>query len=32
LVVTEGHFSEVITYKKSAKYLMDMLSFEKKRW
>ncbi len=30
LVVTEGHFSEVITYKNQEKYLMDMLSFEKK--
>ncbi|MGL5113180.1 MAG: DUF4230 domain-containing protein [Flavobacterium sp.] len=30
LVVTEGHFSEVITFKNSAKYLMDMVSFEKK--
>ncbi len=30
LVVTEGHFSEVITYKNQQKYLMDMLSFEKK--
>lgn len=30
LVVTEGHFSEVITYKNQAKYLMDMISFEKK--
>ncbi|MDX6183116.1 DUF4230 domain-containing protein [Flavobacterium sp. Fl-77] len=30
LVVTEGHFSEVLTYKNQAKYLMDMLSFEKK--
>jgi len=30
LVVTEGHFSEVITHKNSNKYLMDMISFEKK--
>ena len=30
LVVTEGHFSEVITYKNQQKYLMDMISFEKK--
>ncbi|MBK0370439.1 DUF4230 domain-containing protein [Flavobacterium agrisoli] len=30
LVVTEGHFSEVITYKNQEKYLMDMISFEKK--
>lgn len=30
LVVTEGHFAEVITYKDRSKYLMDMLSFEKK--
>ena len=30
LVVTEGHFSEVITYKNQAKYLMDLISFEKK--
>ena len=30
LVVTEGHFSEVITYKNQQKYLLDMLSFEKK--
>lgn len=30
LVVTEGHFSEVLTYKDQQKYLMDMLSFEKK--
>jgi hypothetical protein len=30
LVVTEGHFSEVITYKDQKKYLMDMISFEKK--
>lgn len=30
LVVTEGHFAEVITYKDQKKYLMDFLSFEKK--
>ncbi|TDE42920.1 DUF4230 domain-containing protein [Flavobacterium rhamnosiphilum] len=30
LVVTEGHFSEVLTYKNQEKYLMEMLSFEKK--
>jgi lipopolysaccharide export LptBFGC system permease protein LptF len=30
LVVTEGHFSEVITYKNQQKYLMNMISFEKK--
>jgi len=30
LVVTEGHFAEVVTYKNQDKYLMDMLSFEKK--
>lgn len=30
LVVTEGHFSEVITYKDQKKYLLDILSFEKK--
>ena len=30
LVVTEGHFSEVITYKNQQKYLLNMLSFEKK--
>ncbi|KIC00372.1 MULTISPECIES: DUF4230 domain-containing protein [unclassified Flavobacterium] len=30
LVVTEGHFSEVVTYKNSNKYLLDMISFEKK--
>lgn len=30
LVVTEGHFSEVVTYKNKQKYIMDMLSFEKK--
>ena len=30
LVVTEGHFSQVMTYKDSQKYLMDMVSFDKK--
>lgn len=30
LVVTEGNFAEVITYKNQQKYMMDMLSFEKK--
>ena len=30
LIVTEGHFSDVITYKNQASYLMDMISFEKK--
>lgn len=30
LVVTEGHFSEVLTYKNQQKYLLDMVSFEKK--
>jgi hypothetical protein len=30
LVVTEGHFSEVVTYKNQQKYMMNMLSFEKK--
>jgi lipopolysaccharide export LptBFGC system permease protein LptF len=30
LVVTEGHFAEVVTYKDQHKYMMDMLSFEKK--
>ncbi|MNF32716.1 hypothetical protein D3C85_77780 [compost metagenome] len=30
LVVTEGHFSEVVTYKNQQKYMMDMLTFEKK--
>ena len=30
LVATEGHFSEVLTYKNQQKYLMDMVSFEKK--
>ncbi|MBP6556810.1 MAG: DUF4230 domain-containing protein [Flavobacterium sp.] len=30
LVVTEGHFAEVMTYKDQKKYLMNMLSFKKK--
>ena len=30
LIVTEGHFSEVITYKNQEKYLMGMVSFDKK--
>lgn len=30
LVVTEGHFSQVLTYKDQDKYFMDLLSFEKK--
>ncbi len=30
LVVTEGHFAEVLTYKDQEKYLLNMLSFEKK--
>lgn len=30
LVVTEGHFSEVITYKNQQKYFLNMISFEKK--
>ncbi len=30
LVVTEGHFAEVVTYKDQDKYLMNMVSFEKK--
>ncbi|HLF52373.1 DUF4230 domain-containing protein [Flavobacterium sp.] len=30
LIVTEGHFSQIMTYKDQDKYLMDMLSFEKK--
>jgi hypothetical protein len=30
LVVTEGHYSEVITYKNQEKYLMGMFSFDKK--
>ena len=30
LVVTEGHFSQVLTYKDQDKYFMDMISFDKK--
>jgi hypothetical protein len=30
LVVTEGHFSEVMTYKDQKKYLGDLISFDKK--
>ncbi|NUY81828.1 DUF4230 domain-containing protein [Flavobacterium sp. MAH-1] len=30
LVVTEGHFSEVLTYKDQQSYFMNMLSFQKK--
>lgn len=30
LVVTEGHFSEVMTYKDQNKYLGDLISFDKK--
>ena len=30
LVVTEGHFAEVITFKDQDKYFMNMVSFEKK--
>ncbi|MCW2118735.1 DUF4230 domain-containing protein [Flavobacterium sp. 7A] len=30
LVVTEGHFAEVLTYKDNKKYLGDLISFEKK--
>lgn len=30
LVVTEGHYSEVLSYKNKDKYLMNMVSFEKK--
>ncbi len=30
LVVTEGHFSEVLTYKDKEKYFMDIISFERK--
>lgn len=30
LVVTEGHYSEVLTYKNQQSYFMDMVSFEKK--
>jgi lipopolysaccharide export LptBFGC system permease protein LptF len=30
LVVTEGHFAEVVTYKSQDKYLMNIVSFDKK--
>lgn len=30
LIVTEGHYAEVLTYKDQQKYLMDLVSFEKK--
>ena len=30
MVVTEGHFSEVMTYKDSKKYMGDLISFDKK--
>ncbi|HEY0047046.1 MAG TPA: DUF4230 domain-containing protein, partial [Flavobacterium sp.] len=30
LIVTEGHFAEVLTYKDKDKYFMDMISFDKK--
>lgn len=30
LIVTEGHFAEVLTYKDQQKYLLNMLAFEKK--
>lgn len=30
LVVTEGHYSEVLTYKDQQRYLMNMLTFQKK--
>jgi lipopolysaccharide export LptBFGC system permease protein LptF len=30
LIVTEGHFAEVITYKNQEKYLMGIVSFDKK--
>lgn len=30
LVVTEGHYSQVMTYKDQKKYFLDMVSFEKK--
>jgi uncharacterized protein DUF4230 len=30
LVVTEGHFSQVLTFKDQDKYLMDLISFDKK--
>lgn len=30
LIVTEGHFSQVLTYKDKDKYFMDLISFDKK--
>mgnify|MGYP006142699699 CR=1 FL=1 len=30
LIVTEGHYAEVLTYKDQQKYLLDLISFEKK--
>src|SRR4051812_1776451 len=30
LIVTEGHYSEVLTYKDQQSYFMNMLSFQKK--
>lgn len=30
LIVTEGHFSQVLTYKDQDKYFLDLISFEKK--
>lgn len=30
LIVTEGHYSQVLTYKDQEKYFMNMISFEKK--
>lgn len=30
LVVTEGHFAQVLTYKDQDKYFMDLISFDKK--
>ncbi|PWA04950.1 DUF4230 domain-containing protein [Flavobacterium psychrotolerans] len=30
LIVTEGHFSQVLTYKDQDKYFMNMISFDKK--
>ena len=30
LIVTEGHYSQVLTYKDQEKYFLNMLSFEKK--
>lgn len=30
LIVTEGHFAEVLTYKDQNKYFLNMLSFDKK--